>query len=50
LVEVKSDDARKVIKDLAEGSVNLKFTGGFTGDIQENTVKNIRDVSNMTYT
>jgi hypothetical protein len=46
---VKSDDARNVIKDLAEGSVNLKFTGGFTGEIEENTIENFRDVSNMTY-
>jgi hypothetical protein len=30
-VEMKSEDAREVTDDLAEGSVNLKFTGGFTG-------------------
>jgi len=47
---MKPDNARKVIKDLAEGSVNLKLTGGFTGDIEENTTENFRDVSNMTYT
>jgi len=38
-----------IIRDLAEGSVNLKFTGGFTGEIEENAIENFRHVSNMTY-
>jgi hypothetical protein len=46
----KSDDARKVIRDLAEGSVNLKFTGGCTGETEENTIEHFRDVSYVTYT